>query len=235
MNAVITGASKGIGFAIASLFVKNNINIAICARSKDALKEAHNQLQSMNKNIDVFSMVADMSKVEDIEKFTAMVTKEMKSVDILMNNVGVYFPGEVHNEPTGQLEKMMQVNLYGPYHLTRAFMPTFLKQQSGYIFNMSSVAGIMPYPNGGSYSISKYALTGFSKALREELKDKGIKVITVYPGATWSDSWSAAKGEIPEDRLMEANDIAEVIYAQLKLSPSAVIEDIIIRPQLGDL
>lgn len=235
MNAVITGASKGIGLAIASLFVKNNINVAICARSKNTLNEAHRKLRSYNENVEVFSMVADMSESEDIQKFVAMVSKEMKSIDILVNNAGIYIPSKVHNEPKGQLEKIMMVNLYGPYHLTREFMPKFLEQKSGYIFNISSVAGIMPYPNGGSYSISKYALTGFSKALREELKDKGIKVITVYPGATWSDSWSAAKGEIPEDRLMEANDIAEIIYAQLKLSHSAVMEDIIIRPQLGDL
>ncbi len=91
----------------------------------------------------------------------------------------------------------------------------------------------MAYPNGGSYSISKFALLGFSKVLREELKSSGIKVTAVMPGATWSDSWSGA--ELPYERLMEAEDIAESILSIYKLGPSAVVEEIILRPQLGDL
>jgi len=98
---------------------------------------------------------------------------------------------------------------------------------------MCSVASLIAYPNGGSYSISKFALLGFSKVLREELKEFGIKVTSIMPGATWSNSWAGV--DLPKDRLMMANDVAQVILSAIKMSDSAVIEDIVLRPQLGDL
>ena len=98
---------------------------------------------------------------------------------------------------------------------------------------MCSIASLNAYPNGGSYTISKFALLGFSKVLREELKDKGIRVTSVMPGATWSHSWDGA--DFPEDRLMKSEDIALVVSNAIDLSPNAVVEEIIIRPQLGDL
>ena len=107
------------------------------------------------------------------------------------------------------------------------------KKGKGHIFNMCSVASLMAYPNGGSYSISKYALLGFSKNLRLELKDKGIKVTGIMPGATWSASWEGV--ELPEERLMQASDIALAVWSATQMSPSAVVEDIVLRPQLGDL
>jgi short-subunit dehydrogenase len=108
-----------------------------------------------------------------------------------------------------------------------------IKAGSGHIFNICSIASLQAYTQGGSYSISKYALEGFSKNLREELKDKGIKVTGVYPGATYTNSW-AGSGVEPS-RIMESNDIAKMILAAAKLSPQAVVEDIVMRPLLGDL
>jgi NADP-dependent 3-hydroxy acid dehydrogenase YdfG len=123
--------------------------------------------------------------------------------------------------------------LYGTYHLTRALLPAMMKKKSGHIFNISSIAGLKAYANGGSYSISKYAVRGFSKNLREEMKPFNIKVTTVYSGAVFTDSWAGA-GINPE-RIMEVDDIANMIYAASLLSPQACVEDIVIRPQLGDL
>ncbi|MBK5269477.1 MAG: SDR family NAD(P)-dependent oxidoreductase, partial [Bacteroidia bacterium] len=97
----------------------------------------------------------------------------------------------------------------------------------------SSIAGLKAYPGGGSYSISKFAMRGFSVNLREELKQYNIKVTTVYPGAAYTDSWAASG--LPEKRFMQADDIAKMIYAASQLSPQACVEDIILRPQLGDL
>jgi NADP-dependent 3-hydroxy acid dehydrogenase YdfG len=112
-------------------------------------------------------------------------------------------------------------------------VPEMKKKKNGHIFNMSSLAGLKAYPGGGSYSISKFALRGFSMNLRDELKDFNIKVTTVFPGATYTDSWAASG--IDEKRFMEANDIAKMIYAASQLSPQACAEEIIVRPQLGDL
>ena len=108
-----------------------------------------------------------------------------------------------------------------------------IKEGSGHILNMCSVASVIAYPDGGSYSISKFALLGFSKVLREELKLKGIKVTSVLPGATWSDAWSGV--DLTRDRLIDPKDIALSVSSAIKMSPAAVVEEIIIRPQLGDL
>lgn len=233
MNAIITGASKGIGRAIAELFASKGVNLAINARNEADLATCHKELHAKFPDIEILSMPVDVAIRADIDKFVAMINSHWTHLDILVNNAGIYFPGEVHSEEEGTLEKLMNVNVYGPYHLTRALMPYFLKQENGYIFNMCSVASLFAYPNGGSYSITKFALNGFSKALRAELQDKGIKVSAVFPGATWSNSWKGV--ELPEDRLMQASDVAKAIWLQLELSPSAVMEDIILRPQLGDL
>lgn len=233
MNAIITGASKGIGKAIAERFASKGVNLAVCARNKEDLTAFHNEIHEKYPNIEVMSMAVDVSKKEDLEKFVTMVRSNWSKLDILVNNAGIYIPGEVHSEEEGTLEKLMEVNVYGPYHLTRMLMPYFLEQQNGYIFNMCSVASLFAYPNGGSYSITKFALNGFTKALRAELLDKGIKVSAVFPGATWSNSWKGV--DLPKERLMEAEDVAKAIWLQLELSPSAVMEDIILRPQLGDL
>jgi short-subunit dehydrogenase len=108
-----------------------------------------------------------------------------------------------------------------------------LSYLAGQIFNICSIASLAAYENGGAYSISKFALLGFSKNLRLEIKDQGIKVTAVCPGAVYTNSWSGS-GVDPK-RIMEARDIAKMIYAATQLSPQAVVEDIVMRPQLGDL
>jgi short-subunit dehydrogenase len=108
-----------------------------------------------------------------------------------------------------------------------------IKVGKGHIFNICSIAALKAYPQGGSYSISKFALDGFSKNLREELKNTGIKVTGVYPGATYTNSW--AESGVTPTRIMEAQDIATMIYSATQLSPQAVVEDIVMRPLLGDL
>ena len=138
-----------------------------------------------------------------------------------------------HEEPSGRLELMMETNLYSAYHLTRTIIPGMKEKGHGHVINICSVASQIAYPNGGSYSISKFALLGFGKVLREEVKSHGIKVTNILPGATWSDSWAGV--DLPEDRLMKAQDIASTVWSVLQLSPSAVIEEVVVRPQLGDL
>jgi len=176
---------------------------------------------------------ADLSITEEAISFGKWVLSQSNTIDILINNAGQFVPGSIYNEPNGALEAMIRTNLYSAYHLSRTILPNMMEKKSGHIFNICSIAALQAYPNGGSYSISKYALLGFSKNLREELKPYGIKVTTVCPGAAYTDSW-AASGVNPE-RIMQANDIAAMIYAASTLSPQAVVEDIIMRPQLGDL
>ncbi len=176
---------------------------------------------------------ADLSDTEQVKAFANWILKKNISIDILVNNAGNFLPGSLYDEKEGVLEQMIQINLYSAYHLTRALLPEMMKKKKGHIFNICSIAALKAYPNGGSYSISKYALMGFSKNLREEMKPYNIKVTTVYPGAVYTSSWEAS-GVDPK-RIMETKDIADTIYSISKLSPQACVEDIVLRPQLGDL
>lgn len=233
MNAIITGATKGIGWAIAQKFASEGINLVLCSRNSDDLKSCKEQLGRDCPDIQVWHFKADVSVKEEVHALADYCIDKLDSVDILVNNAGVFFPGMLLEEEDGALETMINTNLYSAYHLTRKIAPQMIRRKKGYIINMASIASFMAYPGGGSYSISKFALLGFSKVLREELKDKGIKVSSVMPGATWSNSWKGV--DLPEDRLMQASDIAEAVWSIFTMSPSAVVEEIIVRPQLGDL
>ena len=233
MNAVVTGSTKGIGKAIIELLASKGMNVAICSRNDSEINAFIKSLKAEYPSIRAIGLKTDMRDKSDVLKFSDFVLKEFETVDILVNNAGVFIPGELTQEEDGALEKMIETNLYSAYHLTRALVPNMIKHNSGHIFNMCSIASKIAYPNGGSYSISKFALLGFSKILREELKTKNIKVTSILPGATWSASWEGV--DLPKSRLMQADDIAKIVWSALEMSPSAVIEDIVIRPQLGDL
>ena len=233
MNIVITGGTKGIGLAIAHVFAKEGFDLAICSRNEADLQNLKKGFKAQYPDIQILIKKADLSKKQEVIDFAAFVKTHWKTLDILVNNAGIFLPGEIHKEPDGTLESQIETNLYSAYYLTRELLPTMLPQKKGHIINMCSIASIIAYPNGGSYSISKFALLGFSKVLREEMKDKGIRVTSIMPGATWSNSWAGV--ELPEERLMKAEDIAIAVMSAWKMSPSAVVEDIILRPQLGDL
>lgn len=162
-----------------------------------------------------------------------MISDKWGHIDVLVNNAGIFMPGEVLKEEEGQLEQMLKINLHSAYHLTRDLFPQLKNSKQAHVFTMCSIASIKAYPNGGSYTISKYGLLGLTKVLREEMKPLGIKVTAVIAGATWSDSWKDA--DYPENRLMQASDIVEAVMSALRMSPAAVVEEILIRPQLGDL
>lgn len=235
MNIVITGASKGLGRAIAEKYGsdKQGHGLFLCARNEEALKAFAKELQARYPRTNVQFFACDLSKRAEIAAFAAWLLSLNIPTDILINNAGQFIPGNLHEEEEGVMEQMMLVNFYSAYHLTRALLPGMLERKKGHIFNMCSVASLRAYPSGGSYSVSKFALLGFSKNLREELKTGGIKVTSVIPGAAWTDSWSGS--DLDPQRLMAPSDIAEMVYAASLLSPRAVPEEIIIRPQLGDL
>jgi short-subunit dehydrogenase len=192
------------------------------------------QQEIMQKyNIGICVANADLQNKNEVLEFGKKVMKAFDTVDVLVNNAGLFEPGNVHNEAEGALEKMIEVNLYSAYRLTRFFLPSMMERKSGHIFNICSIASLQAYRNGGAYSISKWALLGFSKNLRDEMKSYGIKVTAVIPGAVMTDSWAAAG--IDAKRIMETRDIAEMIFTASRLSPQACVEEILLRPQLGDL
>ena len=233
MNAVITGASRGIGKATAEIFALHGYNLFLLSKNEANLLESIEDLKTKYPNISIDGKAMDAGKKQDAQLFGEWVLHNADTVDVLVNNVGTYVPGNVTDEPDGALEQMLHVNLFSAYHTTRSLVSRMKAQKGGHIFTICSIASLNAYPGGGAYSISKYALLGFTRNLREELKPHNIKVTAIIPGAVFTDSWSGSG--VDEQRIMEAEDIARMIYSTTQLSMQAVVEDIVMRPQLGDL
>jgi short-subunit dehydrogenase len=232
MNVVITGASKGIGKAIAEIFAANGHTIFITSRGEVQLYKTMEEFQTKFPTATIKAKPFDLSKKEGAKEF-GIWCLGFDVPDIVINNAGAFEPGSINNEREGLLEEQLAINLFSAYHFTRTVLPKMMEARQGHIFNICSIAALKAYENGGAYSISKYALHGFSKNLREELKSYNIKVTSVFPGAVLTDSWGDFDNS--QYRIMEANDIATMIYAASQLSPGACVEDIVVRPQLGDL
>ncbi len=230
--AVITGASKGIGKAIAEKFAENNMDLVVTSRGKSALEVVKATLEK-KYSILVHIFPSDLSKKKDIESFTKFITNLKRPVDILVNNAGTFMQGDIMSEPDGALEAQMDTNLNSAYYTTRGLIHLIKKSKQAHIFNLCSIASLQAYPNSGAYTISKFALLGFSKSLRAELLPDRIKVTSVMPGATYTSSWEGA--DIPKSRFIQSSDIADIVWASYCLSPSAVVEDIVIRPTEGDI
>jgi short-subunit dehydrogenase len=232
MNVIITGASKGLGKAMAEKFAEAGNNLFVCSRNEMQLYKMMEEILTKYPQCTIKAKPVDLSVKEEVKSFGNWCL-QFGAPDILINNAGQFIPGSVYNEEEGALEKMIEMNLFGAYHLTRLLLPKMMEAKRGHIFNMCSVASIKAYTNGGAYSISKFALLGFSKNLREEMKPYNIKVTSIIPGAAYTESW--ASSGIEEKRFMQAKDIAEMVYAASQLSPQACVEEILLRPQLGDI
>ncbi len=232
MNVIITGASKGLGKALAEKFAAAGNTLLLCSRNEDTLLTTQQELLLQFPQSTIKVMAVDISKKENAIAFGKFCLQN-GTPGILINNAGSFLPGSIYEEEDGTFEKMLETNLYSAYHLTRSVLTGMMEAKQGHIFNMCSTASIASYSNGGSYSISKFALLGLTKNLRAELRSYNIKVTAIIPGAVYTDSWSGS-GVNPE-RIMQVDDVANMVYAASFLSPQACVEEILLRPQLGDL
>jgi short-subunit dehydrogenase len=228
-SVIISGGSQGIGKALVKKFLREGFNVYTCGRQVEKLTALEQELS----NPALKTLVADLSQKNQVIDFANWILTHEKSIDVLINNAGFFMPGQIQNEEEGVLEAQIEANLYSAYHLTKALLPSFQARKSGHIFTICSTASITAYTAGGSYCISKFALLGFTKVLREELKTQGIKVTAVLPGATLTPAWDGVN--LPDSRFIPADDVAETIYSAYQMSPSTVLEEILIRPQLGDI
>ncbi|MFY8021930.1 MAG: SDR family oxidoreductase [Bacteroidia bacterium] len=230
---LVTGCTKGIGLAIVREFAAKGFQVAGCARNKEELTALFTELSTNYPQQQFFMEVCDVSNIDLLKIFAADVVKEFGNIDVLVNNAGVFKPGSICEEEEGAFELQINTNLASAYHLTRAIVPVMKQNKSGHIFNICSTASITAYTNGGSYCISKFAMLGMSKVLREELKSFQIKVSSVLPGATLTNSWAGS--DLPEERFMPAEDVAKIISTVQELSYSTNVEEIIMRPLAGDI
>jgi short-subunit dehydrogenase len=230
---VVTGGTKGIGKAIIEKFSSHDFDVVTCSRNQQELDALKRSIESANPGCNLFVYRTDMADKNQVKVFCDWIKKMGRPIEVLVNNAGYFLPGEIVTEPEGTLEQMIHAHVYSAYYMTRGLGGEMISNNRGHIFNMCSIASIKAYPNGGSYAIAKAALLGFSKCLREELKEYGIRVTAIMPGATKTASWEGA--DIPDERFMRSEDIADTVFAAYALSQRSVVEEIIIRPQLGDI
>ncbi len=230
---LITGASQGIGAAIALAFAQAlpGVRLALVARNEKNLRATARECLKLGAEVELFP--CDVTKEKAVANMARAVTKHFGPVDILINNAGAFAMAPFVKTSVATFDDMIATNLRSAFLVTHAFLPTMLRRARGDIFFMSSIAGLGAYPQAAAYCAAKFGVTGLAKVLRAETKDAGIRVCCVHPGATWSPSWS--KSGVKPQRIMPAEDIAQAILAVYKLSRRTVVEEIVLRPQLGDL
>lgn len=231
--AIITGGTKGIGKALVEGFAAEGFSIATCSRHEEELQQLQKEVTTTFPDIDFFIRKVDVSRKEEVKAFASFILSKNIPVEVLVNNAGLFIPGKIHEEEEGALESMIDTNLYSAYHLTRALVGGMKERKSGHIFNICSTASITAYENGGSYCISKFGMLGMSKVLREEMKPHHVRVTSVIPGATFTSSWEGT--DLPKERFMKAEDVAEMVLTAYRISERSVVEDLVLRPQLGDI
>lgn len=234
-RAVVTGASRGIGRATAHRLWREGYDLAICARGADDLEAFAKTLREERPAGQVLTQVADVSERGEVRAFAKTIGAAWPAgINVLINNAGAFIPGGLLDAAEGALEAQLRTNLLSAYWLSRALVDGLRQNRdAALIVNVCSVASLAAYPPSGPYTVSKFALRGFGAALREELKGDGIKVTNIFPGPTWSASWEGV--DLPAERLMATADVAEAIVGLTRLGPSSVVEELIMRPQLGDL
>jgi short-subunit dehydrogenase len=230
---VITGASQGIGAAIARAFSAEikGVRLALVARSAPNLASVARFCALLGADPRVFP--CDASDEREVAAMAASVRRQFGSVDVLVNNAGKYVGAPFLSTSASDFDRMLSANLRSLFLVSRAFAPGMIRRRRGDIFNMSSIAGLIALPGASAYTAAKFGVTGLSKAMRAEFRGRGVRVCCVYPGATVSPSWKGSG--VPARRMMPAEDVAEAFLALYRVTRRTVIEEIVLRPQEGDL
>jgi short-subunit dehydrogenase len=231
--AIVTGGTRGIGKAIVHRFLQKGFFVFTTGKNPASVSALIDWAQQHGFGAKLDCQLVDMSVKEQILNWVKSLNIPDQQALVLVNNAGIYLPGSIASEDEGVFEALIQTNLASAYHTTRAFLPQIRNALKGHIFNICSTASITAYTNGGSYCISKFGLLGFSKVLREELKSSNVGVTALLPGATLTDSWAGV--DLPESRFMQTEDVASVLWNAWELSPGCVLEEVILRPVLGDI
>jgi short-subunit dehydrogenase len=230
---VVTGASQGIGAAIARAFAAEvkGVRLALVARNSDKLAGVALDCAGLGATAGVFP--CDVSDEAAVAQMEAAVRRRFGAADVLINNAGKYAGSAFLSTTVAEFDRILASNLRSLFLVTKAFAPEMVRRRRGDIFNMGSVAGITALPGAPAYVAAKFGVAGLSKAMRAEFREKGVRVCCVHPGATVSPSWKGSG--VPKGRMMPAEDVALAFVALYRMTRRTVVEEIVLRPQLGDL
>ncbi|QJD97473.1 SDR family oxidoreductase [Mucilaginibacter robiniae] len=232
-NALITGATKGIGRSIALAFAKEGINLAICSRNKKDLQEFKAELLALNPDIQIVTHVIDCSIKQELRKFAALAQQELGFIKILINNVGVFIPSNILDDAEDTFINQVNTNVMPAYELYRFFGKAMMNQRSGHIFNICSVASVEPIAKAGTYGVTKAALYSLNTVMRLEMQEHKVKVTAVLPGSTLTESWAGT--DLPPERFVSPDDVALAVLSSYKMSSGANVDEVVIKPVLGQL
>ena len=222
-KAIITGAGRGIGRAIAIALAKEGVHLGLIARTEEGLKSVANEIG--NDHITVSIATADVSSNEQVNNAIDQLKSSMGNIDILINNAGIAKFGNFLDLEVAEWEKIIQVNLMGMYYVTRAVLPTMIEQQSGDIINISSTAGQRGGPLTSAYSASKFGVLGLTESLAMEVRKHNIRVTALTPSTVATDmaiEQNLLSGD--EENVLQPEDLAELIVAQLKLNKRVFVK-----------
>jgi 3-oxoacyl-[acyl-carrier protein] reductase len=223
-NAIITGAGRGIGRAIAIALAAEGVNVGLISRSNNDLLKLKDELNKFGVKTSI--AVADVADIEAVNAAVKFIQNELGSIDILINNAGIAKFGKFLDLQPAEWEEQIKVNLFGVYYVTRAVLPQMIERQTGDIVNISSSAGLKGSPMTSAYSASKFALMGLSDSLMQEVRKHNIRVTALNPSTVVTDlAISANLINNNEDRVMHPEDFAELIVAQLKLNRRVFVKD----------
>jgi 3-oxoacyl-[acyl-carrier protein] reductase len=223
-NALITGAGKGIGKAIALALAKEGVNVILLARTQDEIDNVAAKARSLR--VKALAITADVADINSVNAAVEKALSEFKTIDILINNAGIAAFGKFLELEPADWERIIQVNLMGTYYVTRAVLPNMIERQTGDIINISSTAGLSGNALTSAYSASKFAVLGLTDSLMQEVRKHNIRVTALTPSTVATNmakELNLTDGN-PE-KVMQAEDMAELIIAQLKLNRRVFIKN----------
>lgn len=229
-TALITGATRGIGLAIAEKLVHEYSHLILVSHSEQRLQETRSHLNQLNQKAQIEIFKADLTQESEIKRLCDWA--ETQEIDVLVNNVGLFEPYSILGEEEGVIQRLLTINYLTTHLLCKHIAKGMKRLGKGHIFNISSTACINPV-KAGSYTVTKFAIHGLTLVLREELRDFKVKVTEIIPGSTQTSSWDGSGYE--ENCFVDPADIANAVYHCLQLGENANVEEIIIKPQKGNI
>jgi short-subunit dehydrogenase len=226
-HVFISGGTKGIGRALLTLFLHNGFKVSTCARNDIELKELMLATERANQaNLAVYPF--DLSGTEKLEELVQNVMDGFGQPSILINNAGTYQTCSFLEEDTAFFNRVFSVNFMAPYRLCQLFGTHMVNNRDGLIVNICSTASSCGIPEANAYVVSKHALLGMTRTLREEWKQYGVRVSAILPGSTFTSSWEGSG--VNPDQLIQAEDIAKMVLCLASLSLSANVDEMYIKP-----
>jgi short-subunit dehydrogenase len=232
MVCVVTGASQGIGQAMAEAFAgEPGARLALVARQEGRLAEVAARCRARGAEAAVYP--CDVQDDVQVAETARAVLARWGAPDVLVNNAGLFRPGPLLETAAAAFREQLAVNLTSAFVVTQAFLGAMLARGRGHLFFLGSVASLRAYPGSVAYCAAKHGVLGLARVVREETKGRGLRVTTLLPGATFTPSWDGV--DLPEERFMPPEDVAQAALAAYRLGPRSVVEEILLRPQLGDV